>query len=161
MLWLNLAVLGGASVLLKPWKNLPIQLGWDADVPMPVVGKFSNTKLLKQNCYREGSINPYFGFTKNLDIHLRSHRLLNLAGRKQLYLVKSKLCLKTADEWGAGQHWISFADLGLHLLPHSQKISKRAVAAQIGRILYIAGVYYLGISTRPQSIYFVWAERSI
>jgi len=32
---------------------------------MPVVGKFSNTKLLKQNyCYREGSINPYFGVYK-------------------------------------------------------------------------------------------------
>jgi len=86
-------------------------------------------------------------FTKNLDIRLqlRSHRLLNLAGRKQLniYLVKSKLCLKTAGmHRGAGQHWISFFIIRSPA-PQSKKRFQRAVAAQIGRTSNISGVYYL------------------
>jgi len=58
-------------------------------------------KIAKNKSYREGSINPYFEFTKNLDIklQLRSHRLLNLAGRKQLNISRQKQALSQNCWW--------------------------------------------------------------
>jgi len=57
---------------------------------MPVVGKFSNTKLLKQNyCYREGSINPYFEFTKNLET-IEITPIAKLSWSKAIKYISSK-----------------------------------------------------------------------